>query len=72
MSVGDHLVEQLPGDRIGNRAVQLGIANRVIWPAIAIRHGGDAMWGAGALVEIEKWFDRLEPIVPVERGDPGA
>jgi hypothetical protein len=40
------------------------IANRVIWPALAIRDG-NADWAFDALAEIESWFETLEPVLEV-------
>jgi hypothetical protein len=42
---------------------QARIANRVIWPAIAILEG-DRGWGPGALAEVDRWFDALAPVLP--------
>ena len=39
------------------------IANRVIWPAIAIIEG-DRRWGPAALSEIDGWFEALAPVLP--------
>jgi aminoglycoside phosphotransferase (APT) family kinase protein len=39
-------------------------ANRIIWPAIALLHGG-APWGFGELAEIEQWFEALKPLLEV-------
>ncbi len=47
------------------------IANRVIWPALAILDG-DARWGPEALAEIETWFERLEPVFPVKAMTEGG
>jgi len=41
------------------------IANRVIWPALAAWEH-DAPWVLPALEEVERWFDRLAPLLPVE------
>jgi len=41
------------------------IANRVIWPAIALAQE-QASWGWEALTEIEQWFENLKPVVPWE------
>lgn len=40
------------------------IANRVIWPALAARddHAG---WAFDQLAEVERWFERLAPLLPV-------
>jgi phosphotransferase family enzyme len=39
-------------------------ANRIIWPAIALWND-QAAWGFDALAEVERWFEALEPILPV-------
>lgn len=41
------------------------IANRVIWPALAAWKDG-ADWAFDALEEVERWFERLVPILPLE------
>jgi hypothetical protein len=41
------------------------IANRVIWPAIAILDGM-AEWGFEALAMIEQWFEQLQPAFQAE------
>jgi thiamine kinase-like enzyme len=41
------------------------IANRVIWPALAAWEH-DAGWALDALEEVERWFERLTPILPVD------
>lgn len=38
------------------------IANRVIWPAIAVLDG-QAAWGFEELAEVERWFRILEPVI---------
>lgn len=38
------------------------IANRVIWPAIALAHDG-ADWAYDELAEIEGWFERWRPLI---------
>lgn len=40
------------------------IANRIIWPAIAIVLDR-AEWGFDELAEVERWFDDLEPVLSV-------
>jgi hypothetical protein len=40
------------------------IANRVIWPALAICED-DADWAWAELAEVERWFAWLEPILPL-------
>lgn len=44
-------------------AEQGRIANRVIWPAIAIIEG-DRRWGPAALSETDSWFAALAPVLP--------
>jgi len=39
-------------------------ANRIIWPAIALWND-QAAWGFDALAEVERWFEALEPVLPV-------
>lgn len=39
------------------------IANRVIWPAIAVLHD-QVSWGFEELAEVERWFRILEPVIP--------
>lgn len=39
------------------------IANRIIWPAIAI--GDGESWGYDELKEIERWFEVLQPTLPL-------
>jgi phosphotransferase family enzyme len=39
------------------------IANRVIWPALAAHEGGPD-WAFDQLVEVERWFDQLTPLLP--------
>jgi len=41
------------------------IANRIIWPAIALVQE-QASWGWEALAEIDKWFENLKPVLPCE------
>jgi hypothetical protein len=41
------------------------IANRVIWPALAARDV-DADWAFAELAEVERWFEHLTPILPVD------
>jgi thiamine kinase-like enzyme len=40
------------------------IANRVIWPALAASENG-ADWAYAELEEVERWFEQLEPILPL-------
>jgi hypothetical protein len=42
------------------------IANRVIWPALAVWED-DADWGFDALDEVEAWFEQLTAILPPNR-----
>jgi phosphotransferase family enzyme len=39
------------------------IANRIIWPAIALVQD-QAPWGWEALAEIDQWFENLKPVLP--------
>jgi hypothetical protein len=41
------------------------IANRVIWPALAAWEN-DAGWAFDALQEVERWFEQLTPILPLD------
>ena len=41
------------------------IANRVIWPALAAWEH-DAAWPFDALEEVDRWFEQLTPILPLE------
>jgi hypothetical protein len=41
------------------------IANRVIWPALAAWEE-NAEWAFDALEEIERWFEQLTPILPLD------
>ena len=41
------------------------IANRIIWPAIALVQE-HASWGWESLAEIETWFENLKPVLPWE------
>src|SRR5438132_237044 len=41
------------------------IANRIIWPAIALVQDR-APWGWDTLAEIEQWFENLKPVLPWE------
>jgi hypothetical protein len=41
------------------------IANRVIWPALAAREDG-ADWAFAELREVERWFEQLAPILPLD------
>lgn len=41
------------------------IANRVIWPALAAWED-DAAWAFEALAEVERWFEQLTPVLPLE------
>jgi Phosphotransferase enzyme family len=41
------------------------IANRVIWPALAARED-DSDWAFSELEEVERWFEQLTPILPLD------
>jgi thiamine kinase-like enzyme len=41
------------------------IANRAIWPALAACEQG-AGWAYAELEEIERWFDGLAPVLPLD------
>jgi hypothetical protein len=40
------------------------ISNRLIWPALALLDG-DGRWGWEELREVERWFEALEPLLPL-------
>jgi hypothetical protein len=42
------------------------IANRVIWPALAARED-HADWAFHELEEVERWFQQLTPVLPVDQ-----
>jgi hypothetical protein len=42
------------------------IANRVIWPALAARDDS-ADWAFDELAEVERWFQQLTPVLPVDQ-----
>ncbi|HEX6299735.1 MAG TPA: aminoglycoside phosphotransferase family protein [Acidimicrobiia bacterium] len=58
---------RLPDDTILNQlfdtAERARIANRVIWPAIEVRHGDHVEWALDHLIELSQWFDRIEPVL---------
>jgi len=62
---------RLPGERELNLLFETHeyarIANRIIWPAIALVMDG-AEWGAEALAEIDGWFEQFEPVLQPQRG----
>jgi thiamine kinase-like enzyme len=39
------------------------LANRVIWPALAVLDG-QAAWGFEELARVEQWFEEWEPVIP--------
>jgi hypothetical protein len=39
------------------------LANRVIWPALAVLDG-QARWGFEELARVEQWFEEWEPVLP--------
>ena len=47
------------------------MANRIIWPAIAIAHD-HAPWGWDALAEVDQWFEDFEPVLPCANGMQAA
>jgi len=47
------------------------IANRVIWPAIALVRD-QASWGWETLAEVDDWFKHFKPVLPDESGTPAA
>jgi hypothetical protein len=61
----------LPGERELNLLFETHeyarFANRIIWPAIAVVID-QAGWGFEELAEVERWFERFEPVLPVEAG----
>ncbi|MBI3978561.1 MAG: phosphotransferase [Chloroflexi bacterium] len=42
------------------------LANRVIWPAIAVLDG-HVDWGFEHLAMLDRWFEMVEPVLPLER-----
>ena len=62
---------RLPGERELNLLFETHeyarIANRIIWPAIALVMDG-AEWGAEALAEIDGWFEQFEPVLQPQCG----
>jgi Phosphotransferase enzyme family len=52
-------------NRLFETAELARIANRVIWPALAAWEH-DADWALDALEEVERWFEQLRPMLPVE------
>ena len=42
-------------------------ANRMIWPAVAVVMD-QVNWGFEELAEVERWFERFEPVLPVGAG----
>lgn len=55
-------LEQL--NRLFDTAEHARIANRLIWPAIAVRQGDDPDWGAEKLTEVEGWLEEVRPVLP--------
>ena len=59
---------RLPGERELNLLFETHeyarIANRIIWPAIALVMDGAAC-GTESLAEIDGWFEEFEPVLPV-------
>jgi hypothetical protein len=59
---------RLPDDGILNElfdtAERSRIANRAIWPALQIRFGSHVDWALEQLIEVRRWFDRMEPVLP--------
>ena len=62
---------RLPGERELNLLFETHeyarIANRIIWPAIALVMDG-AAWGTEALAEIDGWFEQFEPVLQPQCG----
>jgi hypothetical protein len=62
----------LPGPEALNRlfdsAERARIASRVAWPAFSLLRGEAGLrdWAEAALPELAQWFERLEPVLPVE------
>lgn len=61
---------RLPGVRVLNAlfdtAEHARLANRVIWPALAVLDG-QADWGFEELTRVEQWFEEWQPVLP-EKG----
>jgi len=51
-------------NRLFDTAERARVANRLIWPAIAVRQG-DPDWGLEELAEVAGWLDRVEPVLPL-------
>jgi hypothetical protein len=64
---------RLPGTHALNglfdTAERARIANRVIWPALALLRNDAPLrnWALEELREVSLWFDRLAPVLPLER-----
>jgi hypothetical protein len=61
---GWHLADAGRLNAVFDTTERARIANRVIWPAIALLDG-DSAWASEALPEIDRWFDELAPVLPV-------
>jgi hypothetical protein len=63
-----HLGWRLPSARdlnlLFDTAECARFANRAIWPAIALLRER-AEWGFEELAEVERWFEMLEPVLPL-------
>jgi hypothetical protein len=47
------------------------MANRIIWPAIALVQDG-AAWAWESLEEINQWFEDFAPVLPCENAMQGV
>ena len=61
--VGWHLPARTELNALFETAEYARFANRIIWPAIALVID-KAEWGFKALEDIEKWFEKFEPVLP--------
>jgi Phosphotransferase enzyme family len=64
-----HLGWRLPSaadlNLLFDTAEQARLANRVIWPALAVLDG-QAEWGFEELAAFERWFEMVTPVLPYE------
>jgi hypothetical protein len=67
-SAVEHAGWRLPAPKelnlLFDTAEQARYANRAIWPALAIAQGGENSWGFEELLEVDRWFEDLEPVLP--------
>jgi hypothetical protein len=63
--VGWHLPPAAELNFLFETAELARVANRVIWPALAAYEEG-ADWAYAELEEVERWFEQLEPLLPLD------